>query len=268
MMLEALRQSDLDRVNDPDVEAVFFRDAAPQDAREELANAIETGAFRIPRTIMPWLSDVQIAEWLAINIPGDSIPAVIRSGLIESIMGLVDRTRDLSGASHFMVRVFTGSPNCRCGFHLDTVPPRAPTAGLLYVANGAPTLYVDSENVKSMTDFYTYLGKRERLVRRIERADNRNEVAVGAELTEQLEDLDRTLPFLSDPRAIKSVPSCSVIAFKQVDARLHWSDHSPTLAWIHSSPSEGLPRLVINIAGKEVRRPAKPNRGLCTQSRL
>jgi hypothetical protein len=59
--------------------------------------------------------------------------------------------------------------------------------------------------------------------------------------------LDREIDFLKRPCETLVAPAGSIVAFKHLDLSLHWSDHPKGLAWIHCSPMEGEPRLVVNI---------------------
>ena len=200
---------------------------------------------------MPWQTSAEIHNWLKECIPVEGVTAATREALIQSLLKLVECAQDLTGASQFMIRLFTGRPNCRCGYHVDTVPSGAPAVGILHVFNGAPTLYVDSENVTTMRDFYEYLGVRERLARLMTRAQGKGDHGRYLEAMQNIRQFDTKPPFLRDPDNVNTIPAESIIAFKQVDSRMHWSDHPASLAWIHASPSEGTPRLVVNIAGRD-----------------
>ena len=46
-------------------------------------------------------------------------------------------------------------------------------------------------------------------------------------------------------------PAGSIVAFKHVDVRYHWSVHPQVPAWIHSSPMTGTPRLVVNLTSPQ-----------------
>jgi len=251
MILEVSGQNDLESIKDPDVQAVFHHLPKSASWNRELQAAIETDTFQVPRTIMPWQTPGEIRNWLEESIPLEGVTAATRKELIQALLMLVECAQDLTGASQFMIRLFTGRPNCRCGYHVDTVPPGAPAVGILHVFNGASTLYVDSENVTTMSDFYEYLGARERLARIMARAQGKGDRGRYLEAMQNMRRLDTRPPFLRDPANLNAIPAESTIAFKQVDSRIHWSDHPASLAWIHASPSEGAPRLVVNIAGRD-----------------
>ena len=251
MILEVSEQDDLESIKDPDVQAVFHHLPKTADWNRELQAAIEAGTFQVPRIIMPWQTSGEIYNWLEETLPVEGVTAATRKELIQAVLKLVECAQDLTGAVQFMIRLFTGRPNCRCGYHVDTVPPGAPTVGILHVFNGASTHYVDAENVTTMRDFYEYLGARERLARVMTRAQGKGDRERYLEAVQHIQRLDTKPPFLRDLGNLKAIPAESIIAFKQVDSRIHWSDHPASLAWIHASPSEGAPRLVVNIAGRD-----------------
>jgi hypothetical protein len=122
---------------------------------------------------------------------------------------------------------------------------------LLQVFNGRGTEYVHPDNVTSMRDFYRYLSERERLSKEMEKAWMQSQWARHDEILERITTLDERPYFLLQPDDIRTVPTGAIVAFKHVDARLHWSNHAKGLAWIHRSPMEGTIRLVVNVTARE-----------------
>jgi hypothetical protein len=246
-IIESDRECDLDRILLPQVQAVIYRPEALPPWLHGLARAIESGAFHLDRAILSCATLDEAAVWLERMLARSALPLELRSVLSRAILDLVERQGRLTGASQFMVRVLTEAPTRRCGFHVDTALPRAPTIGLLRVFNGAQTEYAHPANVTSMRDFYRYLSQRERLAREMEQAWTRGERERHGEIGERVASLDERPDFLRHPEDVRVVPPGATVAFKHVDARLHWSNHSPALAWIHRSPMEGQPRLVVNV---------------------
>jgi hypothetical protein len=143
-----------------------------------------------------------------------------------------------------MARIFTEPPTRRCGFHVDTVPPQAPTVGALRVYNGASTEYVEPADVRGMTVFYGYLSRRERLSRALGRAEQGGDGARATALLVELVAMDDRPDFLRPGATVRQVPAGSPVLFKHVDIRSHWSAHPVRHAWVHRSPVAGTPRLV------------------------
>jgi hypothetical protein len=172
------------------------------------------------------------------------------TGIVEQVIAAADVRR-------VMVRVFTEAPTRRCGFHVDTVPPHAPTTGAVRVYNGPTTEYVAGHDVRSMKDFYAYLSRRERMSREAGTrtcGDAPARAALGA-----LVAMDETPSFLRPHAPVHRVPSDATVYFKHIDVRRHWSPHPVTDVWIHRSPMQGPPRLVLNVSPAE-RGPAGPYR--------
>ena len=164
VILQTQDERDLYEITNPNVQAVIYDPPSLPEWLEELAVAVRTGCFQVPRTVVPNASRKQIENWLEDKLPG-AIKCGLRSAVRADILALVDRVGMISGSARFMLRILTAVPNTECGFHLDTVSPGANPWGLLRVYNGAGTEYVEPSNVTSMTDFYGYLSRRERLTR-------------------------------------------------------------------------------------------------------
>jgi hypothetical protein len=245
-------ENGLAAITRPDVQAVIYIPPKPA-WLAEIADTVEAGRFRIHRVILPDATDGEIAEWLERNLPAGIVVGGARTGLQEDILALVGRLAALTGAGHFMLRIFTETPSTECGFHVDSVPPAAPAFGLLRVYNGAGTDYVDPANVTSMADFYRYLSRRERLARNRAAARKDGDGAALARLEREIAEYDEARPFLRCSNEIRVAPAGSIVAFKHIDIRHHWSDHPKALAWIHSSPVGGAPRLVVNVTAPRPR---------------
>lgn len=248
-------QRELGQITSASVQAVIYTPRSAPDWIAELAAAVETGALEVPRTILRNVSCDEVNHWVEANLSRTLIGCKLLTALKKDILGLVECLAGLSGASRFMVRIFTGAPTTDCGFHVDTVPPGAAAYGILRAYNGAGTTYVDPANVTSMRDFYSYLSRRERLER--ERGVARHSAA--REDQERLEDeiamLDIQPGFLKRSSQVHVAPAGSIVVFKHLDITLHWSNHAKGLAWIHCSPMQGNPRFVVNItAPQAVRR--------------
>lgn len=242
---------DLARINRPDVLAVVYDPPSRPPWMRQLARAVEGGGFSVPRTLLSRVTEAEIRRWLETNLPWEALPGEAAAGLFDALMEMVAWERRLTGAEYFMLRLFTEAPTARCGFHLDTAVPRAPTVGLLRVFNGPGTRFVQPENLVGMGAFYRYFGTRERLGKQLEGALEQEDAGAVAALEREIDALDRELPFLHDPAEVHTVPEGALVAFKHLDARLHWSDHAPGLAWIHCSPHAGPPRLVVNLTAWE-----------------
>jgi hypothetical protein len=150
-----------------------------------------------------------------------------------------------------MLRIFTEAPSTECGFHIDTVPPGAPAVGLLRVYNGAGTDYIDPTNVTSISDFYHYLGRRDRLRRDHRAARKEHDASALLRLEREIAEHDAARPFVRRANESGVAPAGSIVAFRHMDGRHHWSDLAKPLAWIHSSPMTGRPRLVVNVTSPQ-----------------
>jgi hypothetical protein len=242
---------ELEAITNPAVQAVIYIPPELPAWISELASAVQGGAFRIRRTVLPKASRNAIDDWLEQNLPEAIVTTEIRASLKEDILQNVDRLRALSHASQFMLRIFTDEPTTECGFHVDSVPPGAPAYGFLRVYNGGGTEYVDPANVTSIADFHRYLSRRERLVRESKVARNDGREADHDRLQRDIGVLDEERAFLLHREEIRIAPAGSIVAFKHIDIRYLWSDHSKALAWIHCSPMAGERRLVVNITTPE-----------------
>lgn len=251
-------ENDLELIAEPDVQAVIYNPDALPEWFADLATAVECGAFQVPRTTLFDVTRGFIGNWLEANLPAGVVAANVKTSLLEDILGLPNRVAALAAISRLQLRIFTGAPTTDCGFHIDTVPPAAPTIGLLRVYNGAGTAYVESENVAGMRDFYKYLSRRERLERERAAARRIGDEVRGTGIEAEITLLDRERAFLKRGDEVHIAPAGSVIAFRHLDIRLHWSEHSESLAWIHCSPMQGRPRLVVNVSAGQVIHPA-PN---------
>jgi hypothetical protein len=243
-------ESGLGAITRPDVQAVIYVPPAPPWIAE-IAEAVETGRFRIDRTILPNVACSEIDAWLERHLPAGVVAERTRTGLRCDILELAGRLAALAGARCLMLRIFTDSPSTECGFHVDSVPPAAAAFGLLRVYNGAGTEYVEPANVTSMADFYRYLSRRERLARDRAAVRRDNDAASLALLEREIAAHDAARPFLRRPNEIGLAPAGSIVAFKHIDIRYHWSDHAKAMAWIHSSPMAGTPRLVVNLTAPQ-----------------
>jgi len=227
------------------VQAVVYTPQTMPEWFAEVARAVESGAFQIPRTVLPNASYHEIEDWLELRFPTRVLAPEVRTCLKQDVLALVDQLKAISLASRFMLRIFTEAPTTECGFHVDTVPPASLVCGLLRVYNGRGTEYADPSNVTGMDDFYRYLARRERLVR--ERAEARRDGQTSGQLDQEIKALDEERAFLVQGTEVSVAPSGSIVAFKHVDIRYHWSNHPKSMAWIHCSPMGGEPRLVVNL---------------------
>jgi hypothetical protein len=252
LILRTDQEQDLARIVEEQVQAVICTPSRPESWRTELAPVIERGGLLIPRTLLPDGTRDQVEAWLAELLPGSELAPWVQDALVDDILGLADRIALIAGVSRFRVRIFTEAPTSDCGFHVDTVAPGAPPWGLLRVYNGAGTSYVDPENLTSLADFYQYLSRRERLDRDRHLASAASNWAEVGQLDAEIMDLDATARFLARSNAVRVAPSGSIVAFKHVDARLHWVASAPVAPWIHCSPMQGEPRLVVNITSPQV----------------
>jgi hypothetical protein len=251
-IIRTVDERDLDRILSANVQAVIYHPPTRPAWLVDLAAAVQSGAFQIPRIILPDVSRDEITSWLEANLPAETLAPAVRRALMEDVVALVDRLGRLGKVARFMLRIFTGAPTTDCGFHVDTVAPGAPAIGLLRVYNGAGTPYVEPGNVTSMREFYRYLSRRERLERERGSARRDGDRQTRESVEGEIMRLDRDLDFLKRPGETPVAPAGSIVALKHLDLSLHWSDHAKGLAWIHCSPMEGEPRLVVNITPAQV----------------
>ncbi len=243
------------RVLDPDVTAVILpADGIPR-WQPELDRSIVDRRLTIQRTMLPSVTPEQLGSWAFQAVAG--LPQRLATLLVADLVDLADRVSRLGSVERLMARIFTEPPTRRCGFHVDTVPPQAPTVGALRVYNGASTEYVEPADVRDMTVFYGYLSRRERLSRALGRAEQAGDGARAAALLAELVAMDDAPNFLRPGAIVRRVPAGSSVLFKHVDSRAHWSAHPVRHAWVHRSPMTGTPRLVVNLSPAERARPRR-----------
>lgn len=252
LILVTDEEQGLHQIIDPMVQAVIYIQRNLPPWFEELAEAVRKGDFHVPRTVIPRAMRGEIEAWLENNLPTSPDTSTDLRELVKTdILALVDRAGKISGATRFMLRILTAVPNTECGFHVDTVPPGANPWGLLRVYVGAGTEFVDPANVTSMTDFYRYLSRRERLTRERRVANNDGDKNACERLQREIEQLDSERAFLHRPNDIQVAPAGSIAVFKHLDVSLHWSNHAKSMAWIHSSPMAGDTRFLVNLSPDE-----------------
>lgn len=247
-------ERDLDRVREPDVQAVVWVPPHPPAWMPEVVGAVERGGVRLPRTVLDDVAADQLAQWLDAHLPDGVLAAPTRAALITDVHALALRTGRLTGSCRFTVRMLTAEPDRRCGFHVDTVMPGNAPWGMVRVYGGAGTLYAEPGTVTRMREFYRYLARRERLVRDIGSAAAPARPA--GVLEAELDRLDEEPPFLETGAGPRVAPAGSIVAFTHLDAAHLWSDHDPRLSWIHCSPMGGAPRLVVNVTARRSARAA------------
>lgn len=239
---------DIARLTDPGLTAVIVPREAHADWLDELAELVVTRRLVIARTTLSAASLDDFAHWSRTAL-ADTAKAV--SGpLLDDMTGIVEQVMATADVGRVMVRVFTEAPTRRCGFHVDTVPPQAPTIGAVRVYNGPTTEYVACDDVLSMAAFYTYLSRRERLSRMA--GAGTCGVSAAGSAPGRLIAMDEAPSFLRPRAPVHRVPRDATVYFKHIDVRRHWSPHPVTDVWIHRSPMQGVPRLVLNVS------PAQP----------
>ncbi|MEU2402611.1 hypothetical protein ABZ767_31125 [Streptomyces pseudogriseolus] len=246
---------DIARLADPALTAVIVRLPERPPWLDELEQAVVAGKLLVERTTLESVSLDDFASW-ARDALADA-PAGVSAALRDDMAGIVAQVMETARIGRVMVRVFTEAPTRRCGFHVDTVPPQAPTIGALRVYNGATTEYVHGEDVLGMAEFYGYLAHRERLSREAARA-GWTKGFTGGEAFDELVAMDERPSFLRTRTVIHQVPPDATVYFRHLDVRRHWSPHPVSDAWIHRSPMCGGARLVLNVSPAErvpVRRP-------------
>ena len=138
-VIDTADRSELKLVIEENVQAVIFTPPALPGWFDEVAHSVETGDFQIARTVLPNANYQEIERTLELRISTGVLSAEVRECLKQDMMALVDDLRGIYGVSRFMLRCFTEAPTHDCGYHVDTVPPAAPTCGLLRVYNGQGT---------------------------------------------------------------------------------------------------------------------------------
>ena len=247
-VLHTTDPGELDRVQSPDVQAVIYTQTVEPPWMSDLAEAVAQGRYQVPRTILHAVDPRVIEAWLETQLPRDGVGPMVWQALRDDILSLLRWLGRTTGGSRFIFRVLTGVPSRHCGYHVDTVPPGAPAWGVLRVYNGAGTHFVHSDNLRSTADFYRYVRRRERLIRDWQVCGQGGDVVAAEGWLTRVQALDAALPFLHRPEEIHTAAAGSVVAFKHLDVSLYWSNHAMELAWIHCSPMEGVPRLLVNIA--------------------
>jgi len=245
-VLIATHADDLDQIRDDGVQAVLF---VPHDLPEwidELAAAMDAGTFEVPRTILHGCSPSEIESCIDRLLARSVLSPGAAAGLKMDILGMVETCRRLTAATRYRFRCLTDTPNCDCGFHVDTVAAHVPTTGLLRVYCGPATEYVDPPGVTSWMDFYRYVFDRHQLRHTIETSEGE-----ACELARARRDkLDNFPPFIEDTGCLKVVPDGSVVSFRLVDSRFLWSAYLDTRrarGWIHRSPMRGARRFMVSI---------------------
>ncbi|WP_428265313.1 DUF1826 domain-containing protein [Haliangium sp.] len=247
IIVRTLDEHELVRILEPQVQAVVYAPPALPAWMGELAGAVAAGEFRVRRTILGEVTGAEIAGWLEDNLPVGVVAEAVRDALVADVLALVERQRAMTESSRFMLRIFTGAPTRDCGFHVDTVPPGAPRFGLLRVYNGAGTDYVEPAALISMRGFYRYASRRERLAREWAEARAGDDESVRRRALADLVQLDEERAFLAGPERVETAPAGAIVAFRHLDVRHHWSTDERHRAWIHCSPMQGEPRLVVNV---------------------
>ncbi|MEU3689965.1 DUF1826 domain-containing protein [Streptomyces narbonensis] len=246
---------DIARLTDPGLTAVIVTPGERPDWLDELAELVVSRRLVITRTALTAVSRDEFADWSRTAL-ADTDRAVARP-LLEDMTGIVEQVLAAADVKRVMVRVFTEAPTRRCGFHVDTVPPQAPTTGAVRVYNGPTTEYVSGDDVRSMKDFYAYLSRRERMSREAGPGTRGDGPARAA--PDPLIAMDETPSFLRPHAPVHRVPPDATVYFKHIDVRRHWSPHPVADAWIHRSPMQGPPRLVLNVSPAQSA-PAGPGR--------
>ncbi|MQY10923.1 hypothetical protein SRB5_10360 [Streptomyces sp. RB5] len=232
---------DIALLADPALTAVIVRPPERPPWLDELEQAVVAGELFVERTTLESVSLDDFASWAREALTG--APAGVSAALRDDMAGILAQVMETARIGRVMVRVFTEAPTRRCGFHVDTVPPQAPTIGAVRVYNGATTEYVHGDDVLGTAEFYGYLAHRERLSREAARTE-------GAALGE-LVAMDERPSFLRPRTTVHRVPPDATVYFRHIDVRRHWSPHPVSDAWIHRSPMCGGARLVLNVSPAE-----------------
>ncbi|MFJ2102873.1 hypothetical protein ACIOHR_37610 [Streptomyces anulatus] len=228
----------LKTLSDPALSAVVVAEAGSPAWLGALDALVVTRRLVIPRTTLTSATPDDVARWAHTTLAG--VPASVAGPLLDDMTAIAAWVAEQSRTGRVLVRIFTETPTRRCGFHVDTVPPRASPIGALRVYNGRTTEYVIPGDVRSMPDFYAYLSCRERLAK--------GTVAPRSDRTAELLALDESPAFLRQGARIHSVPPGATVYFKHIDVTRHWSAHPVGDVWIQRSPSSGGPRLVLNVS--------------------
>jgi hypothetical protein len=245
-VVSATCSGDLEQLREAGVQAVLLPLSLPPAWMVELACLSAEDAFNVPRTILHGVTLTEIEASVNGRLAASGLPPGVTGPLRADMLSLVETCRRLTGCDRFRFRFLTDTPNCDCNFHVDTVPPRVPTAGVLRVYFGAGTEYLDPAGLTSWMDFYRYVFDRHRLTRRAESGDAEARHAATA----ARDQIDRCMPFISDLAAVKAVPAGTLVAMKLVDGRFLWAEHlhaRKARGWIHRSPMQGARRFMVSV---------------------
>jgi hypothetical protein len=216
----------------------------------ELAAAVKTGAFQVPRIILKSVTLKEIEARLDTDIPTGVLSIEGRTALKEDMLSLVDKCREFTGTNIFRFRFMTSTPNCDCGFHVDTVPAEAPTVGLLRIYCGAGTEYIHPTNITNIADFYRYVFRRDQITQQLRATLRQVDSEAYDRKLAQRTLMDDNPPFTHRPKEKLIVPAGSIVAFKLVDSRFLWSNHlicRQVKGWIHRSPMTGDQRFLASV---------------------
>lgn len=122
IVLRTRVENDLDAINSETVQAVVYIPPALPAWFAELAAAVESSRFQIPRAQLPSASRSDIEAWLNFNLPLGAVDEAVAHCFKADVLRLADRLSALEFSSRFMLRIFTDAPTTECGFHVDTVP--------------------------------------------------------------------------------------------------------------------------------------------------
>jgi hypothetical protein len=226
----------LHRITDPRVVAAIRRPDPASAWQVELAAAVQAGEFTQRAEVVD-IPPRQVVGW-ASAAAGALAPSV-RDGFAVDVGALAQLCATLAEASRVQVRLAAGLGSDRCGYHVDSCRPGAAPVGVVKVYCGPPTQYPDPAAVTSVADFWTFLSRRERLVR--ERAAN-----PGGAADHELAALDDGPEFLTDADPLE-VPVGATVAFRLLPIEQHWQPHQRLPAWIHRSAMCAQPRLAVTV---------------------
>jgi hypothetical protein len=246
-ILHTNAETDLQAITRPEIQAIICLPSPLPAWIGVIAEAVEAGRFVVPRARLLSADRTDIKTWLDVNLPHGVVSDHVLEALKADILRLAGHVYEFEPSTMLQMRIFTEKPTTECGFHVDTVPRGAPTCGLLRVYNGAGTDYVEAGDVRSADHYFHYLGRRERLARERREARAAGDRDASRRSEEAIVALDRARPFVQAAAVIRVAPAGSIVAFKHVDIGTLWST-LPENAWVHCSPMEGKPRLVLNLS--------------------
>lgn len=258
---------ELDLIERPDVQAVVLAPPPSQRAwLAELDAIMRGGGLLFERAVFDVASSDEVRAAIDRRLPSGTssgFGGALRQTVLDDMAGLVGWLAARTRSDRFRVRVLAERPSWRCGYHVDTVPPGAPRYGVLRVYNGSETSYLDPADIASTKELYRYVARREHLGAAYCEAVAGQHRDEASRLKAELVELDGSPAFAPEARPAVVVPAGSTVVFKHLDLGLHWSDHDPALAWVHASPMEGDPRLVLNVTaiGRSRRRRPSPAAG-------